>query len=235
MPIVELTAWRVLLPLKRRVTHASAERDSSENLVVCCRLDDGILGYGEGVPRPYVTGETPEGALAAFAATDWAGQLAGHEPTGWSDAIALCRRIAPAIEGNDPRGIAGNALRAAVELSVLDAWGQRFREPVSAATRHVAEAAAIAARHERVRYSAAITAEGPWRERISALKIRLYGFAQCKVKVGMAGADDAARLRRIRGIVGSAMDLRVDANEAWPAGEAAARIGALAPARITCV
>ena len=30
------------------------------------------MGYGEGVPRPYVTGETLESAFAALEAHDWA-------------------------------------------------------------------------------------------------------------------------------------------------------------------
>jgi muconate cycloisomerase len=57
--------------------------------------------------------------------------------------------------------------------------------------------------------------------------MRLYGFRQLKVKVGIAGQDDAARLRSIRKRVGAGMDLRIDANEAWPAAEAAERILAL--------
>lgn len=235
MPIVELHARLVRLPLKRRVQHASFGRETSDNLVVACRLDDGTIGFGEGVPRPYVTGESPEGALAQFAATDWARMLAGIDPTGWPDVISLCSRIAPPVDGDDPRGIRANSLRAAVELSVLDAFGQRFGQPVSAVTPHVAEAAALAARHAQVRYSAAITAEGAWHERISAFKIRLYGFNHCKVKVGMPGGDDVARLGRIRRIVGSAMDLRLDANEAWPADQAAAQIRSLEFARISCV
>jgi len=235
MPIVELHAFLVRLPLRRPVQHASFGRESSENIVLACRLDDGTTGYGEGVPRSYVTGETPEGALAQFAATNWAQSLAGHDPTGWPDVISLCDRIAPRVEHDDPRGIGANSLRAAVELSILDAFGQRFGEPVSAITPHVAEAAMLAANHEQVRYSAAITAEGAWRERMSAIKIRLYGFTHCKVKVGIPAADDAARLRRIRRIVGPAMDLRVDANEGWPAEQAGARIRELEPVRLSCV
>jgi L-alanine-DL-glutamate epimerase-like enolase superfamily enzyme len=46
---------------------------------------------------------------------------------------------------------------------------------------------------------------------------RIFGFAQVKVKVGVAGQDDPSRLARLRRILGSRMDLRLDANEAWPA------------------
>ena len=58
MRVVELEALQVRIPLKRRVTHASHSRSETENLVVRCILSDGSVGYGEGVPREYVTGET---------------------------------------------------------------------------------------------------------------------------------------------------------------------------------
>ncbi len=65
--------------------------------------------------------------------------------------------------------------------------------------------------------------------------MRLYGFRQLKVKVGIAGQDDAERLRSIRKRVGANMELRVDANEAWPAAEAVAKIQALEPFGISSV
>ena len=34
------------------------ERSESDSLIVRATLDSGEVGYGEGVPRPYVTGET---------------------------------------------------------------------------------------------------------------------------------------------------------------------------------
>jgi L-alanine-DL-glutamate epimerase-like enolase superfamily enzyme len=55
------------------------------------------------------------------------------------------------------------------------------------------------------------------------------------VKVGIASQDDVARLRSIRKRVGAGMELRVDANEAWPAAEAVRRIQALEPFGISSV
>ena len=54
--------------------------------------------------------------------------------------------------------------------------------------------------------------------------MRLYGFAQVKVKVGVAGQDDPARLACLRRILGRGIDLRLDANEAWPAAELVDRV-----------
>ncbi len=58
MTIKTLKLFAVAVPLKKVVRHASFARSSSENLVVRVTLADGVVGYGEGVPRPYVTGET---------------------------------------------------------------------------------------------------------------------------------------------------------------------------------
>ncbi len=81
----------------------------------------------------------------------------------------------------------------------------------------------------RVRYSGAITAESPRGELISAIKIRIYGFRQVKVKVGTNGQDDAHRLARLRRILGRRMDVRLDANEAWSAAELVERVRPLLP------
>ncbi len=54
--------------------------------------------------------------------------------------------------------------------------------------------------------------------------MRLYGFHQVKVKVGTKGQDDPRRLRALRWILGRRMDIRLDANEAWPASELVERV-----------
>ena len=223
MRIADFTWHTVAVPLRREVKHASASRNESVNLLVCCRLTDGTLGWGEGVPREYVTGESPDGAFDLLAATPLAEQLGG-DCRNWDEVFALCERFRPPHSGDDPRGCGGNALRCAVELSILDAFGRDFSQPLSAATERFLPAASVRQVSQRVRYSGAITAEAPQAEAVSALKMRLNRFAHCKVKVGLRGADDVARLRRIRRLVGRGMDLRLDANEAWSAAEAAARI-----------
>jgi muconate cycloisomerase len=88
---------------------------------------------------------------------------------------------------------------------------------------------------ERVQYSGVITSAKGFRVWLAGLAMRAYGFAQVKVKVGIPGYDDAARLKVIRRLVGRNVDLRVDANEAWDESEAAARIAELEPYDVSCV
>jgi L-Ala-D/L-Glu epimerase len=228
MSISHLKLFKVAVPLKKVVRHASFERSVSENLVVRVTLSDGITGYGEGVPRSYVTGETLETAFTALESHDWA-RVIGR-PSNFGEVVERLKVLTlPEIEA-DPRGMAGNAARCALELAVLDAYGRRFNEPVGRAIElsrvHGLE---LFPEPRRVRYSGAITAESTRAERISAFKIRIYGFNQVKIKVGTSGQDDPERLRRMRRILGRKMDIRLDANEAWPASEVIDRAALLLP------
>ena len=141
----------------------------------------------------------------------------------------------PEIE-SDPRGMAGNAARCALELAILDAYGRQFGEPVGRAVELASvDGLARFPTPSRVRYSAAITAESTRAERVSAWKIRIYGFHQVKIKVGTQGQDDPRRLERLRMILGRRMDIRLDANEAWPASEVIDRVAPLRRFRPTAI
>jgi muconate cycloisomerase len=65
--------------------------------------------------------------------------------------------------------------------------------------------------------------------------MRLYGFHQVKVKVGTQGQDDPRRLKALRWILGRRMDIRLDANEAWPASELVERVEPLRRFRPTAL
>lgn len=231
MHIAELTAFRIRIPLKKAIRHASHARTETENVLVRCRLDNGIIGFGEGVPRDYVTGETIEQSLALLRATDLRAQL---EPCrDFVQAVHWAERLRLNPVPGDERGRVGNAARCAVELAVLDAFGQHFGEPLSAVTRILAPE--LYQPQAWVRYSGVITSARGLRLRFAAWAMRLNRFDQLKVKVGIPGYDDVARLRRVRRIVGRRMDLRIDANEAWPATQAVERITELQPFGITSV
>ena len=203
MKIAELTVFHVRIPLRKPIRHASHSRTDTDNVLVRCVLDDRTEGWGEGVPRDYVTGETVDSALALLKRSDLAARrrVAPISPA----AVAFAERLRLADVAGDDRGIQGNAARCAVELAVLDAYGRRFGAPVSEATRLLAPD--LYRPRPEVRYSGAITSSKGFKLRLSAWAMRLYGFRQLKVKVGIAGQDDVDRLRSIRKRVGAGMDL----------------------------
>jgi L-alanine-DL-glutamate epimerase-like enolase superfamily enzyme len=230
MAIHKADLFHVEVPLRTRVKHASHDRTMSDSLVVRVTLDDGTVGYGEGLPRPYVTGESIASTFAALSGLDLAraiGRPAEFE--------AVVRRLEalnmPGAEA-DPRGMQGNSARCALESAVLDAYGRRFGRNVGDAVRLVSvPGLEFSARPTRVRYSGAITAQSPAEEYVSAWKMWLFAFHQVKLKVGVAGQDDRNRLRVVRSVVGKKVDIRLDANEAWPASELAERVRPLLPYR----
>ncbi len=222
--------YHVLVPLRKPIRHASFERSRSDNLVVRVVLDDGTIGFGEGVPRSYVTGETIESTFASLGSFDLPRAL-GSPPTDFAELVrTLGGLILPETEA-DPRGMAGNSARCALELALLDAYGRVFGASVGDAVKLAGRPQWVDPRPRTVRYSGAITAASRRGETLSAWKMRLYGFHQVKVKVGVEGQDDGDRLRRIRRILGNRVDIRVDANEAWPASEVVDRVQPLLPSR----
>jgi L-alanine-DL-glutamate epimerase-like enolase superfamily enzyme len=223
MHVVSLEARHVRVRLRRPVKHASHARTDTDNLIVVCKLSDGKLGYGEGVPREYVTGETIDSAIELLKRSDLTRQLkpAAEFPEVLAHAEALTLADVP----NDDRKCHGNAARCAVELAYLDAFGKALGEPLMNATKLLAPALYQPA--ERVQYSAVLLSSKGLKLRLLALGYRVAGFKQLKVKVGIAGHDDVKRLRAVRRCVGGGVDVRIDANEAWTADTAAARLRSL--------
>ncbi|MGO9598440.1 MAG: dipeptide epimerase [Isosphaeraceae bacterium] len=214
--IRRIALFRVAVPLKKEITHASHSRTESENLVVRVELASGQVGHGEGVPRSYVTGETIESAFAALQAHDWA-RIIGI-PQDFAEVVHRLETLSlPEIDA-DPRGMAANAARCALELAILDAYGRDFGEPLGRAV-DLARAPGLRrfSSPRNVRYGAVITAESATSELRAAIKYRIYGFGDVKTKVGVESQNDEQRIRWIRRIVGPWVDLRIDANEAWPA------------------
>jgi muconate cycloisomerase len=230
MRVAELTAFQVHIPLKKPIRHASHARTSTDNLVVRCVLTDGTEGYGEGVPREYVTGETIDSTIALLKRSDVPSQLSDCRD--FAEAVALAESVRTAEIPGDDRRCQGNAARCALELALLDAYGKHFGQPLSAVTNVAAPE--LFQRRERVQYSGAITSTRGMKLRFAAWKYRIFGFHQMKLKVGIAGYDDVKRLKIIRRRMGK-VDLRVDVNEAWSPAETAQRIQELETIGITSV
>jgi muconate cycloisomerase len=231
MRVQSVTVVRVRIPLRKRIKHASHTRTDTENLVVCVRLADGTTGYGEGVPREYVTGETIDVSESLLREMDR--KLLQVNCASFADAVNLADALElPALPGDD-RHCLGNAARCALELALLDAFGKHFQQSLSNVTRQLAPE--LFEPKPRVQYSGVITSARGFKARTMGLIMRLYGFRQIKVKVGMEGYNDAARLKAIRARTGSRMDIRIDANEAWASGVAAEHIQALEPFGISSV
>jgi muconate cycloisomerase len=232
MHVSELTAYVVRIPLKKRIKHASHARTETDNVVVRVRLNDGSIGWGEGVPREYVTGESADSGLDLLKKCDLKGQL--DTCRDFAGALRVIEAFRMPAVPDDARGVQGNAARCAVEIALLDAFGRTFGEPLCNVTKYLAPERYQF--REKVQYSGVImSARKGVKIRLAAWRMRILGVKQLKVKVGIEGHDDAYRLRMIRRRVGKRVEIRVDANEAWPAAIAAEKIRELEPYGIVAV
>jgi L-alanine-DL-glutamate epimerase-like enolase superfamily enzyme len=232
MRVVELEARHIRIPLRRKVTHASHIRTETDNVVVRCELSDGSTGFGEGVPRDYVTGETIDFSLDLLKDSHLEKQL-DSDCREFAEAVRLAERLKLNSVPGDDRLIRGNAARCALELAVLDAFGRSYGEPLTRVSELVAPD--LYQFRPQVQYSGVIGNPRGWKKRVYPLVYRLAGFNQVKLKVGIAGQNDVKRAKTTRRWLGRKIDLRIDANEAWPDTEVVDRIRELEPFGITCV
>src|SRR4051794_34305802 len=113
MRVAELQAIHVRIPFKREFRHASYRRNSTDNVVLRCVLEDGTVGFGEGVPREYVTGETIDSALQLLQLSDLKSQLESCRD--FPAAVEQAERLRLALIPGDERGCQGNGARCSVE------------------------------------------------------------------------------------------------------------------------
>lgn len=201
------------LPLRIRFKHAITSRTRSGSVFVKVILDDGSLGYGESLPREYVTGETAPGVIDALKAVV-RDRVIGFAPRAYADLPYFTERLK----------IAG-AAKCALELALLDAYGKHFYVPLSSI---IGEP-----QGGNVVYSGVIQASSVASTIGIGLAFRVWGLSFIKVKVGTG--DDIKRLKAVRRMFGPRADIRVDANCAWAPDEAIENIRLMRPYRISAV
>jgi L-Ala-D/L-Glu epimerase / N-acetyl-D-glutamate racemase len=224
MPTVtELHLFAVDLPFKVTVRHAAAARTTSESLFLRARLDDGTQGWGECLPRAYVSGEDRDNAFVLLRDTVLPG-LVGRSFPSLREVLAFlekCDGKAPPewVRPETPQTSAW----CSVDLALLDAFGRAAGEPARPGA--AADPAPDEEALRRYRYSGVVSADHGWRYAVSLLKMRAFRFPHVKLKVEHDGSLPAARTARR--LLGRRVDLRVDANMAWDAEQALAVIGQL--------
>ena len=199
MRISRLSVFTFPVPFKVVFRHASASRGRAENLIVAAYGNDRQVGYGEGCPRHYVTGETVQGGLAFI--RDHADSL-----------VANVRDVASlgAWISDHERAIDRNpAAFCAVETAILDLLGQASGDSLE-------ELVGIPRPSAGFRYSA-VLGNAPhlaflWQLR----RYRRRGFSDFKVKLS---GDPRRDRRKLLALAGVAQRIRLDANNLWTSTE----------------
>jgi len=221
-----LTIYQLGIPFHQAFKHALHSREESDAVIIKVTDSDGRVGFGESLPRSYVTGETTESMIARVREHLAPRILRESFAPGW-ETVEYLESVLPDWTPSDDKNksvLAWNAAFCAVELALLD-WTLRrdccsladFLPPV---------------RYEVV-YSGVISADAPADAAALAKRMARLGMRQIKVKVGTD--DDVARLEAVRKAVGDEVELRADANGAWTADEAVAQLRRLAAFKLQAI
>ena len=213
MPTVtELQLFAVDLPFKTAFRHAAAARTTSESLFLRMALDSGVDGWGEALPRAYVSGESRQDAFALLR-DQVLPALVGRRFQSLPEVVSFLEKCdGKAPSEWVPPDVPQTSAWCCVDLALLDGFGRAFGDPVSPGGQPSGGAL------ERYRYSGVVSAGRGWAYVKSLLKMRAFGFPQVKLKLGEDGALQAARTARR--LLGRRVDLRVDANMAWDVEQA---------------
>ena len=216
--IVGLEVFPLHIPFNRAFVHSKTSRSTSDSVVVRLTGSDGSRGYGEGLPRVYVTGEDLAGVVEAlkgrigpevmkleFGSGVGAVEQIGSFVEEWTERLS---------KGTDV--VAWNATMCVLELALLDWAFKRSGESIASWLGPV---------RGHVTYTGLIDATNPQIARATAERYIQAGFTNLKVKVGVE--RDVERLQAVRDVAGKNVEIRVDANGAWSGREAVSALNQL--------
>jgi len=202
--IEQLEVVPYALPFAEPYVTARGRLDRREMALVRIHAD-GLVGLGDAVPMSLRGGDPLAGIVADLERNGIL--LAGAEidPAHWA------RPTARLLADTSPPAA------AAIEAALLDLAGKVAGEP---AWRLLGAGEA-----HPVRCNATLTSGDPGEVARQALQWAERGFETFKLKVGVDG--DVEQVEAVRGALGLAARLRVDANGMWSVDEAAARLKAM--------
>lgn len=200
MKISRVNVYKIKLPFSVEFSHSLRRRFSVNNIVVELICDNGeIIGYGEGAPRSYVTGETQESAYEntrnMVRNGDFPWKLNNIDQL-WNYIDSL------------PDGKKNNSSICAMEMAFLDAFAKNQRKSILKYFSHDYYISSIC-------YGAAIPLGS---EKVVAKAceiIKNIGTKKIKLKMGNDPEQNQTSLKTISKILGNDYDLKVDVNGVW--------------------
>lgn len=202
------------LPFRNVFKHALKTRLTSGSIFVKLYLENGLVGYGEALPREYVTGESVRSVSLKLRRV-LPDKLLGIDFSSWEEGLEFLEQLKELDA----------AARCCVEIALLDALGKCFRRSISAVIGGPI--------NKQIFYSGVISADSASSVRKRALQFKAFEFKSVKLKVG--ASNDLDNLKIVRETLGDKIDLRVDANCAWDEKEAVEKISLMRKFRISAV
>lgn len=200
MIINQIHIHHILLPFSNNFSHSRKEGVAAKNVIVEIIAEQGqVKGYGEGAPRPYVTGETQESvtkAITGFLQKDSFPWQLNDVSQIWNFVDSL------------PHSRVHNSAICALETSLLDTLGRSQRKSVIEYFPSDFYAA-------KIYYGAGVPLCN--RERMIEMcrSIKEMKINKIKLKMGRDFTQNTETIEIARQVFGDKDDLKVDVNGAW--------------------
>lgn len=197
--IDRVEVFGVAMPLSGTFTSGGVSKSATKCVVIRLTASDGSIGISS--IDPSSTAKPPN--------------------TGAELALAIRKRLAPAVLGEDPANInrliehlgvltpAQPGAVAAVEMACIELICRRMGVPL-----HTYFGGAVV---DRLLFNGWIGELPPEEAAANAKRWLDAGFKSAKIKVGSGVARDHDRIAAVRDVVGGAMQLRIDANQQYDA------------------
>jgi L-alanine-DL-glutamate epimerase-like enolase superfamily enzyme len=195
MKIRQFEAWPVEMRLAEPYTIAYETTDRVTNIFLRIVTDQGLIGHGCAAPDFQVTGETPASVMTAFDATI-APVLSGVDPLRYA---LILERLRTGL-GQQPAAL------AMVDMALYDLLGQIAGIPLYRL---------LGGYRTRIKTSITIGILSIEQTVEKARKHVAAGFRCLKIKGGIDVDVDIEKIMKIREAVGSAVELRFDANQGF--------------------
>lgn len=199
MQILKIECYTFPVPFKFVFSHASATRSETENFLVRVSTTTGTVGYGEGCPRSYVTGETLN-SCRRF--------ITKYEDL-FRDEVKCLNSLFQWIKDHDEPINANPSAFSALEVATLDALGKH----TSKSTEELLD---ITQDNFTLKYSAIIGNSSSSKYHSLAKKYLSLGFTDFKIKLSGKVQDDQEKLKFwTQQSLTNSVKVRLDANNYW--------------------
>ena len=207
MKLASIRATTLAIPFNVAFRHASAERSAMQSLWVEARSEGaGIVGYGEGCPREYVTSEDLRSAQS----------FVQKHAAQWIDEIHDLAALSGWVERHRSQIDDHPAAWCAVELALLDLIGRAERKSVEGLL-------GLPELSGRFHYTAVLGDTSPAQFSAQLVHYRKAGFRVFKIKLSGDPERDAAKIAALRAAEVQPEDVRADANNLWHDADEAIR------------
>jgi len=206
MKIQSIETYRVSVPLKKPFKTALRTLSVAQSVIVKITSDDGQVGYGEAPPTHVITGETLASIESAI--NDVIAPRLMQESI--LEREHLFYVLHSAIVGN-------SSAKAAIDCAIHDLIAQLANLPL---------VQFLGGNRMELTTDYTVSVNDPAEMAEDAAQFLKDGFHILKIKVGIGSIQqDLDRIKAIRKAIGSACELRLDANQGWSPKEAIYAIG----------